>query len=121
MYKIKQKRLKVKNLLKITPFRLHNIRQRLFLEKVPSETPHRVQNTPLQRKDHNASEKPMALSFTISRVTAINLARKRTSSSLPKILCTLRYITKSAQNAKIDIQQFSKSDKKQRKRKILYI
>ena len=61
----------------------------IFLEKTPFQTSDRVRNTPLQRRDNNDLEKPMAYSLTISRVPAINLGRKRTSASHPKILCAL--------------------------------
>ena len=73
---------------------------KIVLEKAPSQTSEWVRNMPLQRRDHNAWEKPMANSFTISKLAAINLGRKRTSSSLWKILCTLQYILKSDQNTK---------------------
>ena len=71
---------------------------KIFLEKAPSQTPDWVRNTPLQCRDHNAREKPMANSFTISKLAAINLGRKTTSSSLQKILCALPYILKADQN-----------------------
>ena len=123
MYKIKQQKTKkFKNCIKNTAFKLcYNTNEghmknpvkhprprflqkqimafscKIFLEKAPSQMPEWFRNTPLQPRDHNAWEKPMANSVTISKLTAINLARKRTSSSLRKILCALRYILKSNQ------------------------
>ena len=73
---------------------------KIFLEKAPSQTPDWVRNTHLQCRDHNAREKPMANPFTISKSAAINLGRKTTSSSLPKILWALPYILKADQNTK---------------------
>ena len=73
---------------------------KIFLEKALSQTPDWVRNTPLQRRDHNDWEKPMANSFTISKLPAIKLGIKITSSSLRKILLALWYILKSDQNTK---------------------
>ena len=90
---------------------------KIFLKKAPSQTPDWVRNTPLQRRDHNAWQKPMANSFTISKLRAINLGRRKNQFKSSKD------IMRSAIYSKIRPKYyniFSKRDKKQIKENLKY-